>query len=185
MEYLFSQTGAVLQQELPNPNEEEAGEGSDEGFEEEEEPEEIRLLEHHSALLQSSNLTRPMDQMEVQQAEAEEEEEEDVLGPDGQGGYQHIVVLAQALVELRHRRYVTPRQAREVTALWLKLSGWDKAAVKFLPPSPSPSPGPSRPGLIPDHQADRSHARGGQCEAVSSHNRFPSFVWFLSCPVSH
>ena len=125
VEYLFSQTGAVLQQELPNPNEEEVGEGSDEGFEEEEEPEEIRLLEHHSALLQSSNLTRPMDQMEVQQAEAEE----DVLGPDGQGGYQHIVVLAQALV-------VTPRQAREVTAVWLKLSGWDKAAVKFLPPPP-------------------------------------------------
>ncbi|CAL8276692.1 unnamed protein product [Merluccius merluccius] len=57
-------TGAVLQQELADPDEEEAGEGSDEGFEEEEE---IHLLEHHSALLQSSNLTRPpgMDQMEV------------------------------------------------------------------------------------------------------------------------
>ncbi|XP_051249211.1 uncharacterized protein LOC127359470 [Dicentrarchus labrax] len=66
--------------------------------------------------------------MEVQQAE-----EEDVIGPDGRGSYQHVVALAQALVELRHRRYVTPRQAREVTALWLKLSDWDKAAVTFPP----------------------------------------------------
>ncbi|XP_051249579.1 uncharacterized protein LOC127359643 [Dicentrarchus labrax] len=93
--------------------------------------------------------------MEVQQAE-EEEEEEDVIGPGG-GSYQHVVALAQALVELRHRRYVTPRQAREITALWLKLSDWDKAAVKFPPP---PSPGPACPRPIPDHPAARSHARG-------------------------
>ncbi|CAL8333455.1 unnamed protein product [Merluccius merluccius] len=84
VEYLFSQTGAVLQQELSDPDAEEeeaGGEGSDEGFEEEEEePEEIRLLEHHSALLQSSDLHPPgTDKMEA------EEEEEDVLGPDGRG----------------------------------------------------------------------------------------------------
>ncbi|KAK0151968.1 hypothetical protein N1851_006667 [Merluccius polli] len=88
VEYLFSQTGAVLQQELSDPDAEEeeaGGEGSDEGFEEE--PEEIRLLEHHSALLQSSNLHPPgMEKMEAE----EEEEEEDVLGPDGRGGYQHV-----------------------------------------------------------------------------------------------
>ncbi|KAK0132914.1 hypothetical protein N1851_031722 [Merluccius polli] len=143
VEYLFSQTGAVLQQELSDPDAEEeaGGEGSDEGFEEEEdeeeeeEPEEIRVLEYHSALLQPSNLHPPgTEEMEAAaEEEKEKEEEEDVLGPDGRGGYQHVVALAQALVQLRHRRYVTPSQAREVTALWLKLSGWDKAAVKFPP----------------------------------------------------
>ncbi|KAF1393394.1 hypothetical protein PFLUV_G00015170 [Perca fluviatilis] len=145
VEYLYSQTSAVLQQDLCDPDapggtaEEEAWGGSDEGFveeeEEEDEPEEIRLLEHHSALLQSANLTRPPASqaapMEVQQAE--EEEEEDILGPDGRGGYQHVVALAQALVKLRHRRYVTPRQAREITALWQNLSDWDKVPVKFTP----------------------------------------------------
>ena len=146
VEYLYSQTSAVLQQDLGDPDapggtaEEEAWGGSDEGFEEEEEeedePEEICLLEHHSALLQSANLTRPPASqaapMEVQQAE-EEEEEEDILGPDGRGGYQHVVALAQALVKPRHRRYVTPRQAREITALWQNLSDWDKVPVKFTP----------------------------------------------------
>ncbi len=50
-----------------------------------------------------------------------------VLGPDGQGGYQHTVRLAQALVELRHHAFVTQRQVREIVALWQKLSDRDKA----------------------------------------------------------
>lgn len=58
VEYLFSQTGAVLQQDWdPNTPDgtggaEEDWKDGDEGFEEEEEePEEIRLLSHHHALL--------------------------------------------------------------------------------------------------------------------------------------
>ncbi|XP_051251504.1 serine/arginine repetitive matrix protein 1-like [Dicentrarchus labrax] len=91
-----------------------------------------RFVSSNTTALSFSPQTSPapprLDLMEVQQAE-----EEDVIGPDGRGSYQHVVALAQALVELRHRRYVTPRQAREVTALWLKLSDWDKAAVTFPP----------------------------------------------------
>ncbi len=56
-----------------------------------------------------------------------------VLGPDGQGGYQHTVRLAQALVELRHHAFVTQRQVREIVALWQKLSDRDKAAISFPP----------------------------------------------------
>ena len=58
VEYLFSQTGAVLQQDWDPDTPDGTGEAEedwkdgDEGFEEEEEePEEIPLLSHHHALL--------------------------------------------------------------------------------------------------------------------------------------
>ena len=58
VEYLYSQTGAVLQQDWDPDTPDGTGEAEedwkdgDEGFEEEEEePEEIRLLSHHHALL--------------------------------------------------------------------------------------------------------------------------------------
>ena len=56
---------------------------------------------------------------------------QDVVGPDGHGGYQLVVPLAYALVDLRHRAFVPHRQARDIIALWEKLSDWDKAAVTF------------------------------------------------------
>ncbi|XP_041947807.1 uncharacterized protein LOC121708916 [Alosa sapidissima] len=157
VEYLYSQTNAVLQ-DLGDPDapdgtdeaEEEDGTDTDEGFqeeEEEEEPEEISLLAYHSALLQephrvgeaSSSQSGPPhpphpppgdDRMEVQPVE---EEEEDVVGPDGHLGYHHVVALAHALVELRHHAFVTQRQSREVVALWDKLADRDKASVTFPP----------------------------------------------------
>ncbi|XP_058509620.1 uncharacterized protein LOC131475475 [Solea solea] len=156
VEYLYSQSGAVLQQ-FPNApegtdedeDEDDTVDGgtlTDEGFEEEE-PEEIRLLAHHDALLlqephsvpvreaSSSQLGTPPppvppedDRMEVQQAA---EEDEDVVGPDGHPGYHHVVALAHGLVELRHHAFVTARQSREVVALWEKLTERDKAPVTF------------------------------------------------------
>ena len=91
VEYLYSQSGAVLQ---PDPEpldgaEEEEEAAADDGFEEEEhpeeEPEEIRLLAHHSALLQEpcgvlqvdATLGSPLSEVEE---EMEEEEEEEVSG---------------------------------------------------------------------------------------------------------
>ncbi|CAB1441185.1 unnamed protein product [Pleuronectes platessa] len=59
--------------------------------------------------------------------------EEVVLGPDGHGGYQHAAHLAQALVALRERPYVTQREVREIGALWQKLSDRDKAPISFPP----------------------------------------------------
>ncbi|XP_030196810.1 uncharacterized protein LOC115531596 [Gadus morhua] len=145
VEYLYSQSGAVLQ---PDPEpldgaEEEEEAAADDGFEEEEhpeeEPEEIRLLAHHSALLQEpcgvlqvdATLGSPLS--EVEEEMEEEEEEEDVVGPDGQPGYHHAVALAHGLVELRHHAFVTARQTRGIIALWERLTERDKAPVTFTP----------------------------------------------------
>ena len=182
MEYLYSQTGAVLQQDLgwdPDTPEgtgeaEEDWDDGDEGFEEEEELEEIRLLSHHHALLLQPVEPRgapaaavaeaPTSQSEPTPAPAPPAEEDDdvstgipvfissvrvivrrtfmsclcaflqdVMGPDGHGGYHHVTALANALADLRHRRFVTQRQARVIIALWQRLSDRDKAPVAFPP----------------------------------------------------
>ena len=211
VEYLFSQTGAVLQQDLgwdPDTPDGtgEAEEDWNEGFEEEEELEEIRLLSHHHALLLQPVEPRgapaaavaeaPTSQSEPTPAPAPPAEEDDdvstgipvfissvrvivrrtfmsclcaflqdVMGPDGHGGYHHVTALANALADLRHRRFVTQRQARVIIALWQRLSDRDKAPVAF----PPPTPGQARAGPHQDDPtAARSHSRSGQCEAVST-----------------
>lgn len=58
---------------------------------------------------------------------------QDVIGPDGQPGYHHVVALAHALVELRHHAFVRQQQAREIVALWERLADPDKASVTFPP----------------------------------------------------
>ncbi|CAL8257266.1 unnamed protein product [Arctogadus glacialis] len=142
VEYLYSQSGAVLK---PDPDpldgaEEEEEAAADDGFEEEEEqpeeePEEIRLLAHHSALLQEprgvlkvdATLGSPLSEVE------EEEFFQDFVGPDGPPGYHHAVALAHGLVELRHHAFVTARQTRGIIALWERLTERDKAPVTFPP----------------------------------------------------
>ncbi|XP_061638983.1 uncharacterized protein LOC133482640 isoform X2 [Phyllopteryx taeniolatus] len=46
--------------------------------------------------------------------------EENVLGPDGHGGYRHVCHLVSALVELHLRSFVTPSQVANIRDLWLK-----------------------------------------------------------------
>ncbi|KAA8577837.1 hypothetical protein FQN60_018801 [Etheostoma spectabile] len=53
----------------------------------------------------------------------------DVIGPDGQPGYHHVVALAYA--ELFHHAFVTQRQSREIIPLWEKLTDRDEAADKL------------------------------------------------------
>ena len=222
MEYLYSQTGAVLERQDLDPDTpdgtveaEEDWEDGDEGFEEEEEElEEIRLISHHHALLlqpvepRGAPATAAVAEASTSQsgpthappAEAEDDVSrgmpvfispvrvtvwcgfmsrlcaflQDVVGPDGHGGYQLVVPLAHALVDLRDRAFVPHRQARDIIALWQKLSDRDKAAVTF----PPPPPGPARPRPLQDEPPARSHTRSGQCEAVSI--TFPCFFWVLA-----
>ncbi|XP_053730493.1 uncharacterized protein LOC128764613 [Synchiropus splendidus] len=138
VEYLYSQTGAVLQQDLGDPDEEES---ADEGFEQDgeegldddddEQPEEISLLKyHHSLLCQEREKTNT--EME-QQEEQQQLEKVIVVGPDGHPGYQHILALALALAMLRHRPFVSQKQANDIIALWQRLPDRDKQPVSFPP----------------------------------------------------
>ncbi|KAL2082089.1 hypothetical protein ACEWY4_021907 [Coilia grayii] len=161
VEYLYSQMGAVLQQDLGDPDvhdgtevaEEEWRDG-DEGEGDEEQPEEILLLEHHHALLQTSEASgEPATatpesvlkvstfqsrsvhpppshdnddgnpEMEVQKTN----KEEDVVRPDGNGGYHHTVALARSLVALRNEDIVSQHQATQIIALWQRITERDKA----------------------------------------------------------
>ncbi|KAM8852770.1 uncharacterized protein ACB058_011493 [Synchiropus picturatus] len=116
--------------DLGDPDEEES---ADEGFEQDgeegldddddddddEQPEEIRLLKyHHTLLCQERDKTNTEAEQLLQ--------EEIVVGPDGHPGYQHVVALALALAELRHRPFVSQRQANDIIALWQRLPDRDK-----------------------------------------------------------
>ncbi|XP_053724454.1 uncharacterized protein LOC128760806 isoform X1 [Synchiropus splendidus] len=142
VEYLYSQTGAVLQQDLGDPDEEESSEcfeqDGEEGLDdddEEEQLEEVHLLKYHHALLlqEREKANTEMEQQLQEEGEEEQEEEEIVVGPDGHPGYQHVVALALALAELRHRPFVSQRQANDIIALWQRLPERDKQPVSFPP----------------------------------------------------
>ncbi|KAL0162775.1 hypothetical protein M9458_042171, partial [Cirrhinus mrigala] len=51
------------------------------------------------------------------------------VGPDGVPGYDHVINLANSLVELRNHGFVTQRKVDEIVTLWDKLSEHDKGGV--------------------------------------------------------
>ncbi|XP_028997912.1 uncharacterized protein LOC114850102 [Betta splendens] len=146
VEYLFSQTGAVLEDlgrdpDAPNGLDEADvevvdEEEQDEGFEE---LQDIQFLQDQQAAAAaaadddaSSDDTDPVSREEsaVETGmDVAEGDGPDALGPDGRSGYQHVTALAHALVELCHHTYVTQLKAREIVALWEKLLDHDKAPV--------------------------------------------------------
>ncbi|KAL1269406.1 hypothetical protein QQF64_031695 [Cirrhinus molitorella] len=44
------------------------------------------------------------------------------LGPDGRPGYDHVIRLANSLVDLRHEGFITQQKVDEIVTLWDKLS---------------------------------------------------------------
>ena len=56
---------------------------------------------------------------------------QDIIGPGGQPGYHHAVLLAKEVVKLRNSPYVRPSQAATLITLWQKLSDRDKAPVSL------------------------------------------------------
>ncbi|XP_057213117.1 uncharacterized protein LOC130568344 [Triplophysa rosa] len=53
------------------------------------------------------------------------------LGPDGKPGYDHVVRLANSLVDLRNKGFITQQKVDEIVTLWDKLSEDDKGALIY------------------------------------------------------
>ncbi len=51
------------------------------------------------------------------------------MGPDGVPGYDHVINLANSLVELSNHGFVTQRKVDEIVAMWDNLSDHDKGGV--------------------------------------------------------
>ncbi|XP_043076711.1 uncharacterized protein si:ch73-112l6.1 [Puntigrus tetrazona] len=70
----------------------------------------------------------PADQFMFQDVSREDDNEK-CMGPDGIPGYDRVINLANSLVELRNKGFVTQRKVDEIVALWDKLSEHDKGCV--------------------------------------------------------
>lgn len=55
------------------------------------------------------------------------------VGPDGQVGYDHVIRLADSLVDLRHQGFVTQGKVNEIVMLWNNLSDHDKGPLIYPP----------------------------------------------------
>ncbi|XP_061753808.1 uncharacterized protein LOC133551273 isoform X2 [Nerophis ophidion] len=135
IQYLYAQTGVVLQSHVvDDPDKPDSDDMEDEDQLEDDEgyDDEPVGIEQYTGDRHSS-VTLPPDDEPAE----EKEEEEDVLGPDGNGGYQHVCRLATALVALRRQMFVPPRQERHIIELWQKLTDGDKAPPS-LPPRHAP-----------------------------------------------
>ncbi|XP_061878173.1 uncharacterized protein LOC133630604 [Entelurus aequoreus] len=134
IQYLYAQTGAVLQSHaVDDPDQpDDSADLKDEQEDEDQLEDDEGYDDAPVGVEQYPGLFFPPDD-----EPAEEKEEEDVLGPDGNGGYQHVCRLATALVALRRQMSVQPRQERHVIELWQKLTDGDKTPLS-LPPRHAP-----------------------------------------------
>ncbi|KAK5611523.1 hypothetical protein CRENBAI_015476 [Crenichthys baileyi] len=61
--------------------------------------------------------------------------EEEIQGPDGQPGYQHVLKLAKAMVKVRSLNGLSERRVDQLISLWQRLSEPDKQSWPTLPDS--------------------------------------------------
>ncbi|XP_028648231.1 uncharacterized protein LOC114644165 [Erpetoichthys calabaricus] len=160
IQYLFSQTGRVLEEvmgrdpdALDGTDTDDDDDSVDKGFQEDEGPVQEPLdntvfgLEEDFArqpLSSDKSQSRPaigasksgpadQDTSPGDEATQSVSHELNSLGPDTGPGYQHVVNLASSLVKLRHHPYVTQQQVAEIVTLWERLPEGDKAPVRFPP----------------------------------------------------
>lgn len=62
------------------------------------------------------------------------------VGPDGQAGYDHVIKLANSLVDLRNQWFVTQSKVDEIVTLWDDLSDHDKGPLIYPSPHHTPLP---------------------------------------------
>nr|XP_061797805.1 uncharacterized protein LOC133589111 isoform X1 [Nerophis lumbriciformis] len=157
IQYLYAQAGVVLQSHaVDDPDQ------PDDSADPKDEQEDEDQLEddegYDDVPVGVEQYTGDFDSFPPDDEPAEEKEEEDVLGPDGNGGYQHVCRLATALVALRRQMFVQPRQERHIVELWQKLTDGDKAPLISLPPRHTPKLNKGRFNLYTGRGAKVAHS---------------------------
>ncbi|XP_024117479.1 uncharacterized protein LOC112139016 [Oryzias melastigma] len=156
VEYLFQQSGSVLEDVSGDPDapDEAAAvitlQDEDEGIEEDEDPTISGpvLLSPDAAAWsgdpadtdtsEPSSLSPPPPEEDVRPATSQtpdqhlsSDSEEEVQGPDGQPGYQHVLRLAKALVEIMSLPAIPNSRVDRIVALWERLPESDKQRVVY------------------------------------------------------
>ncbi|CAM4668215.1 unnamed protein product [Leuciscus chuanchicus] len=70
--------------------------------------------------------------------------QEESVGPDGQAGYDHVIKLANRLVELCHQGFVTQEKVDEIVTLWENPSEHGMGRVPLVPVLVTGYPEPTR-----------------------------------------
>ncbi|XP_039634653.1 uncharacterized protein LOC120544772 [Perca fluviatilis] len=161
VEYLYQQTGRVLEVVSLDPDTpdeaaaiESLGEDEDEGIGED--VEDPTIFEPHTLSASTVAAARSGDPADAPpsepsgpaapqrraSAEAPEgpastqsssESEEEMEGPDGQPGYQHVLRLAQALLEARSLLGLSDKRVDRLIVLWNRLPEHDRGRVDYPP----------------------------------------------------
>nr|XP_054601615.1 uncharacterized protein LOC107390515 [Nothobranchius furzeri]XP_054601616.1 uncharacterized protein LOC107390515 [Nothobranchius furzeri] len=152
VEYLFQQTGRVLEDvsmDPDAPDEAAAVTDLDEGIQEDV-GDHVATFVHDvpststsgaaqsgdPAVAPGSEPAHPAAPPEVPGSQTPEEKhssdsEEEIQGPDGQPGYQHVLKLAQVLVELRSLQGLSDSRVDRLIALWQRLPERDKQRIVY------------------------------------------------------
>ncbi|KAM8822470.1 uncharacterized protein AB9W97_004889 [Spinachia spinachia] len=154
VEYLYQQTGKVLEEvslDPDIPDEAPAIEAleEDEGIEEDvadptifgpDTPSSSSVAAARSGV-PADPPSEPSSQHKVAPPEVQDpvsqqhssDSEENIQGPDGQPGYQHVLKLAQALVEGRNLLGLSESRVDRLVLLWTRLPEQDKQRVNYPP----------------------------------------------------
>ncbi|XP_034064265.1 uncharacterized protein LOC117541213 [Gymnodraco acuticeps] len=75
----------------------------------------------------------PPEAPEAPAQQSSSDSEEEMQGPDGQPGYQHVLKLAKALLEARSLQGLSDKRVDELMALWQRLPEPDRRRVVYPP----------------------------------------------------
>ncbi|KAK5605738.1 hypothetical protein CRENBAI_006887 [Crenichthys baileyi] len=149
LEYLFRQTGSVFEEINMDPDAPDEGaavstlEDEDEGIQSDEEDPTIFPPDSSSSSSMAASQSGPAPKSESPPPSLEgsgsqapplqdsSDSEEEIQGPDGQPGYQHVLKLAKALVEVRSLNGLSERRVDRLISLWQRLSERDKQRLAY------------------------------------------------------
>ncbi|XP_056324794.1 uncharacterized protein LOC130237793 [Danio aesculapii] len=143
VEYLYSQTNRALEEDIakdpdvPDGLQDEdllADLEGDEGFEDAYLDEPTEFMELEGNLQNPSQPPSQTDSAAVSSSPASSSQSQmDRVGPNGQPGYDHVIRLADCLVDLRLQGFVTQSMVDEIVMLWNHLADHDKGPLIYSP----------------------------------------------------